>query len=143
MVYLKFMTNENKEFKMLKINHLDHINLFVSDLDKSVEFYQRYFGFKTFQQGVAFESKNKYKIIGLRGKLYLCLYESHEKFEIAGINHIGLNLDNFDEAFTYLKQEKVDFLYDGVNQYENSRSFYIQDPDGYEIELSDVFGGGL
>jgi hypothetical protein len=31
----------------------------------------------------------------------------------------------------------------GVVQWEKSRSVYILDPNGYEIELSEIDGGGL
>ena len=31
----------------------------------------------------------------------------------------------------------------GVYEWEYSRSVYITDPNGYEVELTEVFGGGL
>jgi catechol 2,3-dioxygenase-like lactoylglutathione lyase family enzyme len=32
---------------------------------------------------------------------------------------------------------------DGVVEYPQSRSVYVADPDGNEIELTSAFGGGL
>ena len=31
----------------------------------------------------------------------------------------------------------------GIIRYPRSRSLYVQDPDGNEIELTSAFGGGL
>jgi len=31
----------------------------------------------------------------------------------------------------------------GVIEYPRSRSVYVEDPDGHQIELAEVFGGGL
>jgi hypothetical protein len=37
----------------------------------------------------------------------------------------------------------VKIYYDGPVQFEKSRSIYISDPSGYDIELSEFPGGGL
>ena len=37
----------------------------------------------------------------------------------------------------------IKIFYGGPLNWEKSTSIYIQDPNGYEIELSKVFGGGI
>ena len=128
---------------MLKVNHLDHINIFVKNLEKSAKFYQEHFGFKLYREGIGLAAGLPYKIIGISGKIMICMYQQESAPKISGLNHIGIHIQNFDEALEYLKQAQVELLYGGVNEYENSRSLYIADPDGHEFELSENFGGGL
>jgi hypothetical protein len=37
----------------------------------------------------------------------------------------------------------IEIFYGGPIEWEKSASIYISDPNGYEIELSKVFGGGI
>jgi len=41
------------------------------------------------------------------------------------------------------KELNVQILYDGIIYWEKSKSLYIVDPSGYEIELGQIAGGGL
>jgi lactoylglutathione lyase len=59
-----------------------------------------------------------------------------------GINHVGFHIDNFDEVVEKCKSMNITMPY-GVIEWESSRSVYIIDPNGYEVELSEVQGGGL
>ena len=128
---------------MLNVNGLDHLNLNVINLDKTVEWYSELFGFKVKEAGVSSKG-NPYKIIGKSGVLYMALYENgHDEVDANPLNHIGFNLENFDESIKVLKQKGIKLGYAGVIQYPESKSAYITDPNGLEIELSSNFGGGL
>ena len=64
------------------------------------------------------------------------------------INHWGFVVDDFDALCRKLDAPGVDVLYrteggDGIFVYPRSRSLYVADPDGNEIELTSRFGGGL
>ncbi|PIW35462.1 MAG: VOC family protein, partial [Nitrosopumilales archaeon CG15_BIG_FIL_POST_REV_8_21_14_020_33_23] len=59
------------------------------------------------------------------------------------IAHFGFHVENFDEIMKICTSLGVKIYYDGPVQFEKSRSIYISDPNGYDIELSEVFGGGL
>ena len=37
----------------------------------------------------------------------------------------------------------AEILYGGVVDWETSRSVYIVDPSGYEVELAEISGGGI
>jgi catechol 2,3-dioxygenase-like lactoylglutathione lyase family enzyme len=122
---------------MLKVNSIDHINFFVKNLDESVRFYCDLFGFTVKQKGSA--THGPYKIIG-RDNVHLCMYQKPDLEIGEGVNHFGFNIDNFDEIAEACKKMNVPhYLYD----WEKSRSIYIEDPNGYEIELSEIQGGGL
>lgn len=127
---------------VLKARMIDHINMKVKNLDESVEFYKNLFGFVIKQE----ENQNKIdapsKIIG-NDSIKLCLYEVPDMSPEGGIAHFGFNVENFDEVISKCEELGVKILYDGVINWEKSKSVYIVDPSGYELELGEVSGGGL
>jgi len=127
---------------VLKARMIDHVNMKVKNLDESVEFYKNLFGFVIKQE----ENENKIdapsKIIG-NDSIKLCLYEVPDMSPEGGIAHFGFNVENFDEVISKCEELGVKILYDGVINWEKSKSVYIVDPSGYELELGEVSGGGL
>ena len=127
---------------VLKARMIDHINMKVKNLDESVKFYKNLFGFVIKQE----ENQNKIdapsKIIG-NDSIKLCLYEVPDMSPEGGIAHFGFNVENFDEIISKCEELGVKILYDGVINWEKSKSVYIVDPSGYELELGEVSGGGL
>ncbi len=126
----------------LQATSIDHVNMKVRNLEKSVKFYKDLFGFEI-KQG---ENPNKAdlpsKIIG-NDSIKLCFYEVPEMSPEGGIAHFGFNIANFDEVITKCNELHVQILYGGEIDWEKSKSVYIVDPSGYELELSQVSGGGL
>lgn len=128
---------------MLNVNGLDHLNLSVINLNETVNWYKELFGFEVKEEGKS-SSGNPYKIIGKSGTLYMALYENgDDEVNSNPLNHIGFNLDNFDESIQVLKSKGIELGYGGIIEYPDSKSAYITDPNGLEIELSSNFGGGL
>jgi len=127
----------------LKAVSMDHVNMNVKDLEKSVEFYKNLFGFQTRKED---NSPNKLdvpsKIIG-NNSIKLCLYEDPQMSADGGIAHFGFHIANFDQIMDKCKEFNVEVLYGGPVEFEKSRSIYIKDPSGYDIELSEISGGGL
>lgn len=126
----------------LKATSIDHVNMKVKNLEKSVEFYQNLFGFEVKQEENPNKTDVPSKIIG-NDTIKLCLYEVPEMSPEGGIAHFGFNISNFDEIITKCKDLGVEILYGGTIDWEKSKSVYIVDPSGYEIELGQVSGGGL
>ncbi len=122
------------QFKALTI---DHLNLNVKDLKESVEFQKNLFGFDLKKD----QPSQKSQIIG-NDTIKLCLYEDPDKVNPSGVNHFGFHIENFDVILERLEALGISNLY-GILEWEKSRSIYIKDPNGYEIELSEVQGGGL
>jgi len=110
----------------------------VKNLEESVEFYKKLFGFEVKKEQTEYKSK----IIG-NDNIKLCLYEDPEMKPEGGIAHFGFHVENFDEIMETCKLLGVKVFYDGPVQFEKSRSIYIEDPSGYDIELSEIKGGGL
>ena len=128
--------------EFLVAKSMDHVNMKVKDLSTSVSFYKNLFGFEIKQE----ENPNKLevpsKIIG-NDTIKLCLYEVPQMSPEGGITHFGFNIANFEEIIEKCKELDVEILYGGPIQFEKSRSIYIKDPNGYEIDLGEVAGGGL
>jgi lactoylglutathione lyase len=135
---------KTKEKTMLNITGVDHLNLNVKSLSESQKYYSELFGFELREEGTSASSGAPYVILGLKNKIYLCLYENESADkETRFLNHLGFHVENFDEVLKELEARNLPYLYGGHVQYQNSRSVYTEDPNGIEIELSEVFGGGL
>lgn len=129
---------------MLRIKAIDHINMNVKSFDESRKFYSKYFGLKVLKEDISESTGNPYIIMGIPNVVSLCMYERGSfEFKDQVIAHFGLNIENFDETLDMLKGEKLPILYDGLVEWENSRSIYINDPSGHEIELTKNFAGGF
>ena len=122
----------------LKATSMDHVNMTVKNLQKSVEFYKKLFGFEVKKE----QPEEDSKIIG-NDSIKLCLYEDPQMSPEGGIAHFGFNIENFEDIIEKCNSLGVEVLYDGPVKFEKSRSVYIKDPSGYSIELSEVPGGGL
>jgi catechol 2,3-dioxygenase-like lactoylglutathione lyase family enzyme len=124
----------------LKTDGIDHINLMVKDLEKTTIFWNRLLGF-TILEELANENG---RIIGNK-RAMLAIYENPEmeKVQKNGFSHISFHIENFDDIGRILKKMNLTMKYNKVFYWERSRSVYIEDPNGYEIELAEKWGGGL
>jgi catechol 2,3-dioxygenase-like lactoylglutathione lyase family enzyme len=124
---------------------LDHVNMGVSDLDRSAAFYTALFGLEVKEEGSS--PGGRWCIIGAPGRFYLCLGEmrSSERFRAQGIhiNHVGFVVDDIDETVDRIRALGLWLEGDKTFDWPRSRSAYITDPDGYMIEITNRFGGGL
>jgi len=128
--------------KNLNATSIDHVNMKVKNLEKSVEFYKNLFGFEIKQEENANKLDAPSKIIG-NNTIKLCLYEVPDMSPEGGIAHFGFNIANFNQVIEKCKELGVEVLYGGIVDWERSKSVYIVDPSGYEIELGEISGGGL
>ena len=129
---------------MFNIKGIDHINMNVSSFDESKEFYKKLFGMKVLEEDISAKSGNKFMVIGIPGIISLCLYESKEiNFKNQQIGHFGINIENFDNMKKKLEDKNIEYFYGGVIDWKRSKSIYIKDPSGHEIELTKNFAGGF
>jgi len=138
----KWQLSTRQPMSNLKATSIDHVNMKVKNLEKSVEFYKNLFGFEIKQEENPNKTDVPSKIIG-NETIKLCLYEVPGMSPEGGIAHFGFNISNFDEIISKCKELDVQILYGGAIDWEKSKSVYIVDPSGYELELGQVSGGGL
>jgi len=125
------------------VKHLDHINLSVLDLDRTIEWYGRVFDFKPVEKGL--QDGVRWAVIR-SGEALLCLYEHPERLHLDrfqlgdqglhGMAHFGLRITDEPEWLDIVEREKVPILYDGVIPWPHSLAWYVKDPTGYEIEVA-------
>lgn len=128
----------------LKVTRIDHINMRVKNLQESIDFYGRVFGFEM-KEDHSQEGEDAWAIVGLADTAYICMYLHAEKErspDALQIMHFGLVVDDFDSVLERLKANVVD-IGSGYVQWPRSRSVYIHDPNGHEIDLTERVGGGL
>jgi len=132
--------NVIEENMKLVTTGIDHLNLEVFNLVETIQFYKTLFGFEIRKN----QSDQNSAIIG-NDFIKLCLYEveGFTKYEKKGYHHFGFYIENFDEILAKCEEMDLHIYYGGVLKWENSESIYIQDPNGYEIELSKNYGGGI
>ncbi len=121
----------------MQIKELGHVVLYVSDLERSANFYRDTLGFPEIIRSHSFAIFS-----GGRTHHELLLIEvegSPEQKSIPkpGLYHIGFKIGDSPEdaqkAFRELKEKDVQIV--GTGDHTVTHSIYILDPDGNELEL--------
>ncbi len=116
---------------------LEHVNITVSDLDRSIDFYSRLLGLTVRWKGET-SSGSRAAHVG-DDHCYLALFEATapgrpvDDYSSPGINHFGFVVDDLDAA-----RKRVTELGAEVHaemDYDPGRRVYLFDPDGIEVEL--------
>lgn len=119
---------------------IDHLNIDVKDFNETIEFYKNIFGFVLLID----QSIDRNCMIIGNEHIKICLYQVHTLELGQGLNHFGLHISNYNEIREICRNYNIPILFDGTEKiWEKSKSLYIEDPNGYEIELSLKEGGGL
>lgn len=133
----------------IRVDAIDHVNLSVADLERAMRFYQEVFGFRVAEDGRS-RTEAPYVIMSAGGRAFLALHEhpdagrpsrpfvNHWGFVVGDLDAVRRRLDAHDIAI-----QGADTESGGIRQWAHSRSIYVYDPDGHEIELAEVFGGGM
>jgi len=124
----------------LKTTGIDHVNLQVIDLDASCRFYRDLLGFEILEE---IPDQNGRIIGDHEAKLALYQTDGMTRYEKRGFSHVGFHIDDFGAIESRCGELGIAIKYGGPLSWPKSRSIYIDDPNGYEIELSEVAGGGL
>ncbi len=124
----------------LQTRGIDHLNMAVINLEESCKFWNELLGFETLED----IPEQHGKIIGNKNAM-LALYQKADmtKEEKIGFAHVSFSIENFDEVEAKCKEMGLKIKFGGIVNWPKSRSVYIDDPNGYEVELSEVWGGGL
>ncbi len=121
---------------------IDHYAINVTSLEKSVSFYQDIFGLIEIKNGTELDHIRWFRL-GTSEELHIIQVDSLDKKLPKGV-HLALRTKDFEGFRKSLlkknipysdwpgKENKVSIRPDGVKQ------LYLQDPDGYWIEVNDA-----
>jgi catechol 2,3-dioxygenase-like lactoylglutathione lyase family enzyme len=116
-------------------NHLHHVHVFASDIDKSVAFYQDCFDAQVVLDNQFAGSRNVFMRIGT-GRIHF--YNQRPKDPGRGsIHHIGIQTDDIKKAVSRLKEIGME-LKNRVKDFGIWKYVMVPAPDGLLIELFQV-----
>ena len=141
---------------------LIHVGLTVSDIDRTIDFYKKFFGFTEEFRGV-FSSEfiadaptlyrqeegvySDFAFIKSPDGLVLELFQfsSNLKAEqpvwnIPGYHHIAFKVDSVVESYQWMVEEGVEFFFEPKFRGDPKDNLYwvfLKDPDGNMVELQD------
>lgn len=116
---------------------MEHVNLTVSDLDRSIAFYCEVLGFEIRWQGAS-SSGRRAAHVG-NADTYLALFEAAQPgrappdYGAVGPNHFGLVVDDLEAVRVRLAAAGVTPHLE--DDYDPGVRLYFYDPDGMEVEL--------
>ncbi|MDF1873322.1 VOC family protein [Vannielia sp.] len=119
--------------------HLEHINITVSDLDRSLAMVQSLFGWEVRWRGASIHNGETVHVGG--ADTYLALYQHTKQgpgtddsyHTTGGLNHVGVVVDHLDKVEEKVKA--LGFTPHSHADYEPGRRFYFLDHDGVEFEV--------
>jgi catechol 2,3-dioxygenase len=120
----------------MQIKELGHVVLYVKDIGRSVAFYRDILGFRM----IASEPRIALFSSG-RTHHELLLIETGQdpspKKSYNGLYHIGFKIGDTVEELSVAREElkKADVIILGATDHHVTKSLYILDPDGNELEL--------
>jgi catechol 2,3-dioxygenase-like lactoylglutathione lyase family enzyme len=107
-------------FKGVKI---DHMSIQVSDLPRSIAFYQKMFGLKILSE----DKPNEIVRLGA-GKVLVSL---HHKSPTAVVDHFAIGVENFNKESVTRQLKEL-----GADPQENlDAGFHIKDPEGIPVQI--------
>lgn len=119
----------------MNVNFLDHVAIRVADPEVSAQWYESVLGLVPFQDK---EHWGDYPIMVQAGASGIALFPIKEGDDLNYVNscmHIAFNVDRESfRAFQYsFEQNGIEFSFEDHHFFH---SIYIEDPDGYKVELT-------
>jgi len=122
---------------------LEHANLTVSDVARSIDFYTKLFGWRVRWRGeICNETRMAPAAHVGDDASYLSLFEAEEpasahrvrsNYALPGVNHVGFVVDDLDDLLRRLAGFEIETHL--TADYDPGRRAYFFDPDGIEIEV--------
>lgn len=120
---------------------IDHYAINVNDLERSVDFYQKIFGLQEIADGTE-QPHIRWFRLGSTQELHIIEVDSLDKRIPKGV-HLALAVRDFDRFRESIINYNLDYYdWPGTKNEistrpDKVRQLYIQDPDGYWVEVND------
>ena len=122
------------------INFLDHVAIYVKEMEVSIAWYSKVLGLKKYQ----LKEWGDFPIFMLSGKTGVALFPANlddeavnQESRNAIIEHFAFNLTNndFKKAQDYFNSIGVSFVFKDHHYFH---SIYLKDPDNHKVELTTI-----
>lgn len=124
---------------MLRLKAIDHVGLRVSDMDKTLRFYQQ-LGLTLLRTSRPNADGRRAAVIQVGGQEINLVsrpeFAPSEENTCTGIDHFCIEVEaaSFDNVIADLRQAGID-VGKGAEQRRDGTSVYLHDPDGVRVEL--------
>jgi catechol 2,3-dioxygenase-like lactoylglutathione lyase family enzyme len=121
---------------------LEHVNLTVTDVDRSIDFYRDLFGLRLRWKGMLDDTRHGAHVGD--DHFYIALFQATGAgtapydYGAVGVNHFGLVIDDLDKFVAELEARGLQHWV--VDEYGPGRRAYFFDPDGHELEVVEYTG---
>jgi lactoylglutathione lyase len=121
---------------------LNHIAVYVSDLKKSADFYQRLLNLQEIEEPFK-DGKHVWFSLGAAGQLHL-IQGAKVKMEYNKNTHLCFSVLSIPDFIKKMDQQKVEYLnWEGTAKaptvrVDGVKQVYFKDPDGYWLEVNDA-----
>ena len=119
----------------MKLQTLDHVGLVVSDIDRSIEWYQRMLGLERVHR----DAWGDYPAMLVKGGSGVALFAGNETpvqpSAFDSLPHVGFRASgqHYEQARSELRAAGIDFR---ESDHDAARSIYLLDPDAHLIEIT-------
>ena len=121
-------------------NHVHHVHIFASDLDKSIKFYEDFFGGKVILDMDLAGARNVFMRIG-SGRIHF--YDQPPKNPGRGsIHHFGIQTDDIEGVVEKMKAGGVEFR-KGISDFGFWKYIMAPAPDDILIEVFEIDKGRI
>ncbi|WML59280.1 VOC family protein [Neobacillus sp. PS2-9] len=124
----------------MAVKKMDHVGVYVSNLETSLTFYQEVVGLDLKDRFTISDGAVTLAFLGFNGsdetELEL-VYGGNPNLPNEGkVNHIAFLVDDINEEYERLKELDVSFIRDEVVTLPNGyRNFFVHGPDGEKVEF--------
>jgi lactoylglutathione lyase len=121
-----------------------HTSIRTSNMERSIEFYQKYFGLKVLHRNQIKQTRAEIAFLqdptGKGSTLELTFYQNQTKFtqppyEERLFDHLGFEVADITKALASMRKENVTITDEPFKFNEKTTIAFIEDPDGTLIEL--------
>ena len=128
-------------------SNLEHIYLYVSNLDKSYEFYKNFLEYLNYKEVL----KADWGCAFMKDGISIWLEQTPQDHidtkyhrRQTGLNHLAFKVKSKDDVDTFykdfLEENKIETLYDTPKPFpeydKNYYAVYFEDPDGIKLEIA-------
>jgi catechol 2,3-dioxygenase-like lactoylglutathione lyase family enzyme len=125
--------------KETMIKGIDHVAIAVSDMDRSIEFYNKVLGLSILKDGRN-EGGEKKSFLGTKDHTSIALTEdkklNRDKSQIVeSVAHVAFKVVDVEKARETLKNKGISFIEEKVEKDGKIKAYHFLDPDGLELEI--------